>query len=402
VHSLIGVHIDAFKENDSSAAEMDVDNFLVEANGAGIREVLKIVSDLELQKPELLLIEEPEVHLHPGLARLVASHLRKKANSIQTFVTTHSTEFIDSVTFENAYLIRKNASGYSECQLIKAESEALLIPAELGLRLSTVFMFDNLVFVEGPSDEGVLRALAQTLELDLTNASVGFVHMGGIKNFAHYAAESTLSLLSRRQVKMWFLADRDEMTNEEVQRMAEKLGERASFHVLERRELENYLLEPSAIAELINCKCQAGTTPQIIQERLHAHVHEAKEEVIRLHLQKELLSPIYLRSRKVDGNVAERLEGAMEEIRLRQESLERLDTSVRRSIEERWAADGFKMAPGAFVLERLFREFGLTYSKGKGDSERLAQRVQRTHIPMEIAQLIRQISNRSSVSTVGA
>jgi putative ATP-dependent endonuclease of OLD family len=107
IRSLLGVTVDAFEPETSDGrsgepkAEMDVGDFLVEANGAGIREALRIILDLELKQPQLVLIEEPEVHLHPGLSQVIARYLRDKSSDIQLFITTQSTDFIDSVSFKN-------------------------------------------------------------------------------------------------------------------------------------------------------------------------------------------------------------------------------------------------------------------------------------------------------------
>jgi putative ATP-dependent endonuclease of OLD family len=88
VTALIGVEIDAFEDatdvSDSHRvrqvgsrrvpsernAKLDVDNFLVQVNGSGIKEALRLLLDVELGKPTIMLIEEPEIHLHPGLLRL--------------------------------------------------------------------------------------------------------------------------------------------------------------------------------------------------------------------------------------------------------------------------------------------------------------------------------------------
>jgi len=277
IKELLGVHVDAFQPEDRErGAEMDVDQFLVEANGAGIREALRIILDLELKNPDLALIEEPEVHLHPGLERVVAGYLRNKSKQIQIFITTHSTEFVDSITFQNAYLISRDSNEHTVTQVIRA-SEAARIPAELGLRLSSLFMYDRLVFVEGDSDENVLRTFGHKLELDLAQSNVGFVHMKGVRNFAHFAAESTLELLSKRQIQIWFVTDRDERNDEEVKRMLERLHGRAKLYVLPKRELENYLMNEDAILRFIEYKqgvqprsrrkCRARKSPRLFRRQ---------------------------------------------------------------------------------------------------------------------------------------
>jgi putative ATP-dependent endonuclease of OLD family len=398
IKGLLGVHIDAFKESDQAPAEMDVDQFLVEANGAGVREALRIVLDLELRGPKLVLIEEPEVHLHPGLARVVANYLRQKSAEIQMFVTTHSTEFVDSVAFQNAYLVSRDSSGMTTCQLVEAEEEALRIPTELGLRLSTVFMFDRLVFVEGPSDEAVLRILAEKLEIDLASCNLGFVHMGGVRNFAHFAAQSTLDLLSRRQVSMWFVTDRDESEDEEVQRMRVRLGSRAHLRVLGRRELENYLWDEGALAKFITQKLQSSETKGAgepdrgaIRTAIEKAVAESKEDVVRLRVAKRSLRPLYFGGKGV-GTAKEKLGKGADEVNARLSGLDKLQADIEAEVDALWATDAPKLAPGAIVLDRVTREFGARFLKENGDSEKLARLIPPSAIPQEVEELLREFS----------
>jgi putative ATP-dependent endonuclease of the OLD family len=115
VQSLLGVRIDAFESERTgvasggdSHAEMDVDEVLVEMNGAGIREALRLVLDNELGSPKLLLVEEPEVHLHPALELSTLRYLKSASSRSQIFVTTHSTNFLDTSEMRNVYLTRRD------------------------------------------------------------------------------------------------------------------------------------------------------------------------------------------------------------------------------------------------------------------------------------------------------
>ena len=61
VSTLLGVEIDAFTgapipPTREPSAELDVDDFVVQVNGSGIREALRLLLDIEFEKPNLLLV----------------------------------------------------------------------------------------------------------------------------------------------------------------------------------------------------------------------------------------------------------------------------------------------------------------------------------------------------------
>lgn len=241
VTSLLGVNIEAYRDAGSdrgqTLAVLDVDDFIVQVNGSGVREALRMMLDFEFEQPDILLVEEPETHLHPTLESNVMRYLSSCASRSQVFATSHSTHFIDAAEMDAVYLVLRE--GATTVRRLDLDEAVRSVPRELGLRLSSVFMYERLVFVEGATDEEVLRELASKLELSLSKAGVGFVPMLGVRNLAQFAAEATITFLSRRQVKMWFLMDRDERDDSEVRRLATRLGKQAELHVLSRRELEN-------------------------------------------------------------------------------------------------------------------------------------------------------------------
>ncbi|MGH9762848.1 MAG: AAA family ATPase [Blastocatellia bacterium] len=399
VRDLMGVSVDAFEaeggRKDASAAEIDVDNFLVEANGSGIREALRLILDLELKSPKLALIEEPESHLHPGLARVMANYLRRKSQDIQLFVTTHSTEFIDTASFENAYLVSRGADKKTICDSLSAADAALRIPAELGLRLSTVFMYDRLIFVEGATDETILSILAEKLTLDLPRSNVGFVHMKGVRNFAHFAAEGTLDLLSRRRVRLWFVADRDERDDLEVQRMVERLEGHAALVVLKKRELENYLVDPKALEAFIAERIRRGVAApdeNKIQEAIDEVAQSLKPEVIRLKLEDRLLKPIFLHTRESKGkSINERLSEAIAESNERLSRLGAELKQINESVDGSRGSELLQIVPGTELLEEVCKKFEVSYSKAGGDGDRLARLLSPDRIEPEIRDVLKEI-----------
>jgi energy-coupling factor transporter ATP-binding protein EcfA2 len=399
VAALLGVSLDAFESEarGESRAELDVDDFLVEANGAGIREALRLVLDLELKNPKLVLIEEPEVHLHPGLARAVAGYLKEKSQEIQMFLTTHSTEFVDFVPFQTVFLVSRDDQNTTSCHPIEAGDASLKLPSELGIRLSTVFMFDRLVFVEGPSDEAVLREFAKKLEIDLTKSNVGFVYMQGTRNFAYFAADATLDLLARRKIRMHFIVDRDEKDDADINAMMQRLGDRSALAVFRKREIENYLLDPEAIGAFVEEKSRLAGSTQAkpdandVREAIETEAIQLKDEVVRLRLEKRILKPIFLHTRTQHGSIESRLKAAAGELSNRQKTTSEIMDAIKHEVEAAWPDQATNLAPGSIILEKVVSRFGAKFSKDRGDSERLARMLQEAAIATELRTLLQDI-----------
>lgn len=399
---LLGINLDAFQaETGMESAEMDIDDFLVEANGAGVRGALRIILDLELNVHELVFIEEPEVHMHPGLARVVASYLRERSDKSQIFMTTHSTDFIDFVAFQNVFLVSRDITNHTVSELLAADEAVLRVPSELGLRLSSFFMFDRLVFVEGPSDEAVIRQLARTLNIEFAKRNVGFVYMKGVRNFAHFAAQDTLDLLSRRQIRTWFVVDRDENGDKEVQEMIAKLGGRAKLIVLECRELENHLLDSGTVTAFIAYKIsragKSGAPPAIadVAAAIEQETAKLKDEAIRLRLEKNLLRPVFLHSRTSTGTLAERLESGAKDLTDRLNSIDTVQRETSDQVNADWPTRARCLAPGCKILEAVAKRFGVSFSKEKGDSEQLARLLPSPSISQQLRELLLDIAQEN-------
>jgi hypothetical protein len=297
-------------------------------------------------------------------------------------------------------MVSRDENRKTTCEKIDENDALLRIPVELGLRLSTVFMYDRLVFVEGPSDEEILRELGRNLNIDTGRANVGFVYMKGVRNFAHFAAEGTLDLLTRRKIKMWFITDRDERDDSEVTRMLNSLEDRAQLRVLKRRELENYLLVPDAVRNFITEKQGAAgiqdPTPSLedVKTAIIEEASNLKDEVIRLRLERQILQPIFLQTRHVTGSIEERIQQAAKDLTTRLNNIEEERVTITSAIESVWPSQAQNLAPGTLVLERVAKRFNVRFNKASGDGARLAYFIPASAIADELQDLLQEVTHQ--------
>jgi hypothetical protein len=338
-------------------------------------------------------------------------YLRRVSTSCQVFLSTHSTNFIDSGAVENVYLVSKaaidNRAGETTIQSLDLREAEAVIPKELGIRLSSVFMFDRLVFVEGDSDETILRELSPLLGVNLSSANVGFIPIEGARNLAHYAADATLSFLTKRQVRMWFLLDRDEKNERDIKKLAERLGGRAKLIVLHKREIENYLLCPRAIAEFIGYKRALGAFGRVVeipseadvQNSLLKHVENLKKFALLKRVSKIVCRPIFSDARRVFGDdgkdadpkaIEQELARMADDLQERRGSLENVLRQESESLDSKWQAEKLSIVPGDILLDRFCQDFGVRFKKDL-DAGRLAALMDEGEVDTELSHIIKEI-----------
>ena len=409
VSALLGVDIDAFRANKTGTtedpeAELDVDRFLVQVNGAGIREALRLILDYELNRPNILLVEEPEIHLHPALETSMMRYLKSIGKDCQIFITTHSTNFLDTAEMRNVYLASRDNS--TNIQMINVEEAEQSIPRELGIRLSSLFMFDRLVFVEGPTDEDVIREWASICGINLAQASVGFVPMGGVRNLAHFATEATINFLGKRRVSVFFMLDRDEREEAEVKRLATQLGKKAELIVLKKRELENYLLCPKAIVKFIELKYQligVKDSKKVdvaeIEKGINTCADALKDVAIERRVAKIACLPIYPnRNAVLDlgseitliNRLKEEYSNQKKKLSQLEEKLENLIEEQTKLVENSWSVKKQDLVPGDLLLDDLCKLFGVRFNKER-DSARLASLMEEYEIDSEIKDILKRL-----------
>jgi ABC-type uncharacterized transport system ATPase subunit len=71
----------------------------IDACGTGILQAIQLLSYYYLYKPQLLILDEPDSHLHPNNQRLIALLLKQLHNETgcQMLISTHSRHFFEAI-----------------------------------------------------------------------------------------------------------------------------------------------------------------------------------------------------------------------------------------------------------------------------------------------------------------
>ncbi|MCW5822211.1 MAG: AAA family ATPase [Cyanobacteria bacterium TGS_CYA1] len=139
---------------------------------------------------QLLLIEEPEAHIHPQLQRVLHSAL--KIPEVQTFITTHSTHVTSNSRLESYVILnskdgKTQITGASELALNLSEKEIADLERYLDATRSTILFAKKVLLVEGPAELYVIPELInQVLNFDLDRLGISVISIHG-KHFQSYA-----------------------------------------------------------------------------------------------------------------------------------------------------------------------------------------------------------------------
>jgi hypothetical protein len=261
--------------------------------GDGIQIWLQALFHLWRQQgSDVVILDEPDVFLHPDLQRRLARTLFGTAQ--QTIVATHSVEILAEAEPGSAVWIDRSRR---TSERPRADGSLALMGRRLGsgyeLGVGRALRSSSVLFVEG-DDAPVLAHLARRLGRSVVASSDTYatVPLGGFsRNWLASAFTETMVALGSA-VKTFVILDGDLRSQEAIDFETRELRRAgARVHVWSRRELENYLLVASAIAKV------AGIPRGDAEELVIKVVSEQRDEAI-LALQNQRLEE---HNRKIGG-----------------------------------------------------------------------------------------------------
>jgi AAA15 family ATPase/GTPase len=217
-------------------------NYDIISGGSGFHQTLTLLAFLYGYKPTTILLDEPDAHLHVKLQREILDFFRKMSieQNTQFLIATHAEELIKAVDANRiiSLLQKKPIREASKPDILGAMSSVSNL--EINQLRSSPYLF----YIEGDTDERIIRAWARTLgyESEVENLCIHLMR-GGNKSEMKEDADGHFKSVSQiiPEVKRLMVFDYD--------------SDKEAFHPKEnnevllewkRKNIENYLLVPQS------------------------------------------------------------------------------------------------------------------------------------------------------------
>lgn len=214
----------------------------------------------------ILLIEEPEVYLHPKLQRKMIDTLIRISEKNQVVFTSHSPITVSKLASGNIRIVEKENG---EAKVVSISPKRVI--DELGIKPDDILYSKGIVFVEGKDDIEVISELIRKIDENMVD-KINIIQAHSCENLKFYA-NAELLINTNFSVPVVILRDADiknpdvlkdnlysevaltllnepqyaNIGEEELKDKKEKLKE--SIHVLNEHSIEYYFIEDKYLQE---------------------------------------------------------------------------------------------------------------------------------------------------------
>lgn len=227
----------------------------------------------------IIVIDEPELHLHPELSRLLIQNIKSIKPGNQIWVATHNAEIIDEAGRDKVlYLARDAATRKSKLIPATDEDQSLSQLRNLFGFSGYIGVAKNLVFLEGDNSSQDRKLFASIFSQGASSVKLIPAHGSGSLSRLNAAI---LSIMESNigWMKFFLVRDRDYLTEEMINKYRSHTSGR--IYVLSRHELENYLLDFDLIQLVLSDVFQIIRTPSELKSVFLESAFKLSSSVIR-------------------------------------------------------------------------------------------------------------------------
>ncbi len=238
--------------------------------GKGMRSIylfslLEAYTQIEETLPSIIMIEDPEIFLHPSLQKVCGTILYRLAAKNQVIFTTHSPNLLPNFSSRQ---IRQVIHGEDGASNVRQKTDISAILEDLGYTAGDLMNVNFVFIVEGKQDKSRLPLLlgkyyAETVDSQGNLSRIAIITTNSCTNIKTYA---NLKYMNQIYLRDQFLMvrdgdgkDREALANqlcryyeERNREDMDKLPEVRQENVLIRKyySFENYFLNPKVMAQL--------------------------------------------------------------------------------------------------------------------------------------------------------
>lgn len=250
---------------------------------SGEQEVVKILFDVARKqiKHSVILVDEPELHLHPTLTFKLIEALKEIGDHTNQFIfLTHSADLISTYySTGNVYFIDSEQSGENQCHRLSDLDETHHEVVELiGQNLGLFAVGKKLVFVEGESssiDRLSYHAIAQKI-----NPEIRVIPVGSVLNLMTLSAVEKQIRNSVFGIDISMVRDRDGLSESQIQ----KIEENGKIKCLKRRHIENYFLDSEVLFKVAEQLYLTTSLSNLTREYIEEKIKEIATNSINFNL----------------------------------------------------------------------------------------------------------------------
>ncbi|MDR1964549.1 MAG: AAA family ATPase, partial [Planctomycetaceae bacterium] len=265
--------------------ENDFDLFM---SGSGFQQFIYLFGFILLRNPNVILLDEPDIHLHGLLQNALCEELKRFVDQGKQIVfATHSSDIISKI--DPAHLIYLDAG---KARRLKIRFDIYDTLKSLGsfdnIQITKLQSFRRLFIVENESDWKLIRVfgtktlgeetwmkIEQKLSIWFAKGNPMKQDIEKLKNQLSETFE-----LSGEPLRIFVLCDLDYCPERNGFMKKKNKDSNLEFYFWEGNEIENYLLQPSAIVRFIQSKqCSQTLTQTEFEKKFNELVEESRDQV---------------------------------------------------------------------------------------------------------------------------